>query len=323
MDIAEVTDWDEGSPTPNTPPVEPAKAAETAAAVVVDAAVDPLDDDAEEADETGRDEHGRFRPRHRAESQKASAKDVPRIRELTKRLREAETQIAALKTSKPPAEPALEPPKAHQPSTYTVRMPVLDDFAKEEDPYLELAAAKAEWKIDKKQHEKAEADAQAKADTDAKNYEETGAKRLDGLMAAHTARMEALVKANPAHAETLKALNGAQSTPLLGAAILSSDKGAEFVLEFARHPLLLDEMILQTEGKAVTEASVAALQRILLARLQAAPTGSAETIAPRRPDPRPPNPVRTGPMKTGDTPPGDDDSLEAHAKYFGVGRRRR
>ena len=90
-----------------------------------------------------------------------------------------------------------------------------------------------------------------------------------------------------------------------------------------KHPTLLDELILLTDGKAITSDAVATTQRILKTRLA---TGSAGAVAPSVPikvAPKPPSPARTGPMTPSEKLPGDDDpDLDHHRKAFGVGGRR-
>jgi hypothetical protein len=94
--------------------------------------------------------------------------------------------------------------------------------------------------------------------------------------------------------------------------------GPASVYYLAQHQDDFNELVLLTDQKAVTEASVAAVQRRLkqlTSSTQAVTTGSA----PRTPSyvpPRPPNPVRTGPIRAGNELPGDDASLAEHERAY-------
>src|SRR5206468_8221930 len=73
-----------------------------------DAAAEPASAETEE-----RDEKGRFKPKkHRAASQEATPADVPRIQQLTARLRAAEAERDALRLAQPPSMSAGLQPSA-------------------------------------------------------------------------------------------------------------------------------------------------------------------------------------------------------------------
>jgi hypothetical protein len=104
--------------------------------------------------------------------------------------------------------------------------------------------------------------------------------------------------------------------------MLTDDRGPEYVYYLGQHQDVLDELVLLTEGKAVTDASVAVVQRRLKQSAQAAQsTGSAAVMTPPYTPPKPPNPVRTGPIKAADELPDDTASIAEHAKHFLPKRR--
>jgi hypothetical protein len=108
-------------------------------------------------------------------------------------------------------------------------------------------------------------------------------------------------------------------------AIIRSDKQGAFVYHLAQHPDLADELVFLTDGKALTDAHVATVQRRLdreLGQVPAAPTRSAVPAKATYTPPPPPNLVRTGPIKSEDELPGDDASLAEHEKAFSQRRHR-
>lgn len=72
-----------------TPPVESDSLADHEATYSPDAQREPA------ADDDTRDDTGRFKPRHRAASQRADADDVPLISEHTRRIKDAEAKLGA------------------------------------------------------------------------------------------------------------------------------------------------------------------------------------------------------------------------------------
>ena len=73
----------------DTPPVESDSLADHEATYSPDAQREPA------ADDDTRDDTGRFKPRHRAASQRADADDVPLISEHTRRIKDAEAKLGA------------------------------------------------------------------------------------------------------------------------------------------------------------------------------------------------------------------------------------
>lgn len=296
-------------------------------------AVDDLDasETPAQAAQRARDEQGRFaRERHRARSDRARPEDVPRIQKLTAKLREAERRLAELeakgtpKVEAPLVPPTPQIPNAPEARTFTEREPVIDDFANEADPYLALSRAYAKWDRRREAFEAEQAATTAVATQATENAVRQHEEWLRAAGAAYTAREQAFAGRTPdyhAKVQAIAASNG-PATPLLLHSLLVSDNGPELVYYLATHPSVYDEMVLLTDGKPITEHSVALTQRQLTARSQAAQTGSVTAAPFVKSIPKPPNPVRTGPMKSGDDPPGDGHSVADHARYWGPSARR-
>ena len=308
-------------PEPVAPPVAVAPVAEPAAP-------EPGPDSDEEKEgpdaETERVRDAKGRWRNRAKSQQAGPDDVPRIKELTRRLRQTEEQLQqVLAKSAPPAEvkplvPAYQPPPQMQ-ASFTEPEPTLEQFADKDDPYGAWQRALAKW--DRKQ-EAAEAAATQQQAQFQRQTQQTQ-QYWDGVRLGHQQKLVAAVQANPQVAQVLQSVQ-VQPPPLLDLSIMLDSNSVDVALFLAKNPSVLDEFALMTAVQPVTEQNVAATQRLLRQRMSAVGSGSVASSPVLPPAPRPPNPLRTAPMKTGEALPGDDDSLEAHEKAFPIhGRRRR
>lgn len=283
---------------------------------------DDADDDAK-PDRARDPKSGQFsdKPRHRAQSQKARAEDVPRIQELTKRHREAEARAEAAEARAAALE-AKQKPEA--PAAFTDAEPTIEQFANEPDPYAAWTRALAKYDRKKETHEERaqSAEVAAKArETQARDAEATRAKTEQN---GYQGKLETFVSEHPDFGTLLSKWgdeNGTDIPPALVAAFWRLDNGPEVVYSLLQNPLVFDEMILLADGKPVTDAHVATLQRLLTSktRAQAARTGSVAAITHSL-APRPPNPVRTGPMRSSDTPPTDESSLADHEKFYGARR---
>lgn len=271
--------------------------------------------------------------RHRAKSQQAGPEDVPRIRELTKKLRETEDRLKEVeaRTAPKPAEapkPRLrELPKVEE-TAFTKADPKLEDFADQPDPYAAWMEAKFDHKLEKREFEANQARAKQEVESvrghnqaEMRQWFETRAKDFGG-------RLDGLIQEQP---EAKQILEAAQSLPLteaMHAALLFDQRGERVMLHIAQNldalQSQMDELYLLTDGKPVTETLVALVQRRMNGWMHAAGTGSAAPALVRMtPAPRPPNPVRTAPSKPIDGPPADDSPLSEHEKAFPVQGRRR
>jgi hypothetical protein len=266
-----------------------------------------------------RDKEGKFaKPsRHRAPKDVAGPADVPRIRELTRKLREAEAEVVKLRTpaaspgtaaASPSAEPVAKPSWKAFEEQIGEKYP---DWGSAQDAYND---ARDEYR--EQQAKKDSASSQlTTADTAAKDARKA-------VLEDYHARVTEFAKAHPDFQQKLDAAGDLTLPPVLTEMLITADNGPDLVYHLATHPDVLDEIALLAVNLPVNEQSVALLHRRLTkVTAQAVNTGSVAGTLKSLTPPRPPNPVRTGPMNTGDDPPGDESSLAEHEKAYG--RRRR
>src|SRR5262252_2571363 len=282
------------TPSPNVEPVaEPAAPAPTSITIDND---DPNWDDPTKA-QLGRDEQGRFvRPRHRSRSSQTHE----RIGELTRKNAELTEQLAAAKTP-PPTEPAKPPAPAPQPTPFqpppaaaapppSAGFPSFDVWLTQEGNstkgYDDYSDARADWRW------------QVNAQQQAAAQQMTAVQRFEAeRIQAYTAQI-ADVKKQFSDFDTI-VTNAVTVSPIMRAAILASDKGAQIAYALGKQPDLAHELTRQSWYHDPSQAGL--MQRYLESlvpssspRQQAVPpTGSTATPAPK--PPKPPNPVRTGP----------------------------
>lgn len=308
---------------PKPPKVE-APAAETTATTET-----PVTEEGAE----GRDDKGRFTKR--AAKDAATPADVPRIRELTKKLNEERERIAAIererdewksKASTPASQvlatPKVEPTPIQPPAAFTEREPTINDFANEADPYAAYVRALARYDRRKEQHEADQVAAQKAAERQEQERLTQAETTFAKVQSEYQTRLVAFKESHKDFDTLLKASADAPLPPLLQATVLLHDKGPELVYYLLRHPDQLAEMTLLTDGRPVNDQTVAIATRWLTTRAQAASTGSTAPSVPQFTVPRPPNPVQTGPMSTGDDLPDDTSSLAAHEDAFYHGKRK-
>jgi hypothetical protein len=273
-----------------------------------------------------RDDKGRFLPkRHRAKSQEAGPDDVPRIRELTARLRAAEAERDALKAQTsgplsstgsrrpevPPAPLASAPPSAPKPDANT-----FSDYGE----YLE---ALTDWKVE-----------QRWVAAEAKRQEETHRHQVEAdRQRAHQSWVERKAAAR-AELPDFDEVAMNRDTPIpegsvIDAWIWDHPIGPKILYHLHKHPAELEQVLAVTRPDGQPDLFKQLEMLALLSqrlngspRTPAAPTGSA-AASPPPPAPRPPNPVRTGPLRSGDEPPDEERaSLADHEKYYQARRRR-
>lgn len=269
------------------------------------------------------------RTRHRARSQEARAKDVPRIAELTKARRDAERERDALKARLDELEKRVPQPSQDSAPVVAAAVPEFSEAepdlnaylkAQEEgktpDGYRDYLADFSEWTRQRKAHESRA----AQAPTD-------DTKIVERLEAEFRPRATEFLKAHPDYNEVIAKAETANErfTPLLHRAVLALDNGPEVAYALAQRPEFFAEAQLLTTTQPVTAATVANTQRWLKSRVQAATTRSAAPTQPKR-TPQPLNLVRTqADSLRGSSPPGDAGSLEDHISTYhvpGRGRRR-
>jgi hypothetical protein len=317
-------DFEHATETPAPPAAPPVVTSEP---VAVTPEPDEHAETPSEAENRERDESGRFRGRrHRASSQQASPEDVPRIRELTRKLRETEQTLEQERQARP-APPRVAQTTGELPAAFTDAEPMLEQFVNESDPYAAWMRAMTRWDRKKETFESAQTEAKASVARTTQAAREAAERDVDTAYQAHVTRLTAFTKTHPDVTDLLA--QATQQThpmnPLLGQALITHDKSAELVYLLAQQPDLHAELFLQSHGRDATPEAVAALRRVLTTRVLAVPTRSAAATMTEAPPPKPPNLVRTGTMKAGDEPPAADD-FDAHAGYWGKkregGRRR-
>lgn len=299
----------------------------------------------------------RPRERHRAQSQQAGAEDAQEIATLTKQLRAKEAELAKIKPDALAGSPRVltlkqriraieadladvqkaapvEPPAPVAPArqtqppapvgTFAEPEPKLDQFTDAEDPYAAWQRATARWDRRKDEHEAHQAVAVQQQQQQTLAFQQAQQARME----AYQGRLQVFKATTPDFDQKLEAAVaeiGKEIPGVLYEAIVADDNGPQFLYSVISDPVFRDEMLLLSEGKALTESNVATVRRRLrsqLTRTQAAATGSAAAMTPTSWTSRPPNPVRTSPLTTGDDPPGDGHSLADHRKHYQPTRRR-
>jgi hypothetical protein len=294
-----------------------------------------------------RNEQGQFKPRHRAQSQRADADDVPAIAAQTKRIKDAEARLGAdivrqdgeservynlrrraeilerqaqaPAPAKPPAAPIQPPQRPQQaiPQTF----PAYDAFiamqGQEEATYEDYVDARADWRYALQRAQERQRDA---IETQQRTQAERGA--------AHQSRVTVARTKYPDFDAVVT--NDAHIGPVLIDAILSSEHSADIAYYLGKNPTVRLELNAETPDYSVAavnttrrylDSLVASQRSSSPSRAAAGPTGAALALV-TPPAPRPPTPVRTGSIAAPDTPPGDDDmSLSSHEKHYSPRRR--
>ena len=271
------------------------------------------------ADEVDRGVDGRFK--QRSKSQDATAADVPRIRELTRKMREAEARAEAAEAKalaleqqgQPKPDAAAAPPSAAAaPQGFTVAKPQLADFP----TYEEFNEALVDWKIQARDFAREQQAKETQARTE-------GQKFIADLQAKYQAAAEKFAKEHEDFQEVVT--NDLKVYPLLHAALLTDDtNGPKHAYLLAKHPDLVYELNLLAEGKAVNTETVASMQRVLAARLASAvPAQTTETPSITKAAP-PIKPVRGTPTvpEVSITELTGDAYLKARLPQLRQGRRR-
>jgi len=343
-----------GAPAVDAPPVESDSLSDHEATYSPDAQREPA------ADDDTRDDTGRFKPRHRAASQRADADDVPLISEHTQRIKAAEAKLGADIARKdgesdrvfnlrrraellerfaapPAAEPAKPAPVAAPRRAVAAPLPetfpTYDEWVtvkgNEDKDWYAYQNAWGQWNYAVLR--KAER-AQDAADAEAQAAQES--------VSRYRAEIPAVVKDFP---DFEAVTTGVSCSLAIERAIMEVGPRAAYWL--AKHPEDLAALDADTMTDATgapitpdhpafktTVSTTARYLRSVVAeqrsptpspstRTAAAPTGSALALAPP-PAPRPPNPVRTGSIAAPDTPPTDDDmSIASHEKHYSPRRR--
>ena len=267
----------------------------------------------------------RILKRHRAEKDKASKADVPRIQELTRKLREAEAKLAEKGTASAP-EPAqtVSPPapgRGASPATLPGLRPKPseDEVGGKYESYADFVEDLSDWRAEAR-------DAQAKVAKETEAAQATEAKRMERFQTAHKAyneRAAAYVKQVPDFPEKVAKLGTLKLGPL-SLALMELDNGPALVDTLVSTPHLAIEASNFWGDKPTSDDYVALATQWLTSRVQPGSTGAGAVTSSQSAAPTPPTPVRTGAMTLGDRPPGDDASIRDHERaYYPQGSLRR
>lgn len=324
---SELDGWEVSTNVVDTPSVEENKTPVTTPAQPETPAVEASDEDEDQQDtrtreEKERDSHGRFR--HRAKSDQATAQDVPRIKKLTKQLRETERRLAEVEARTAPKQETPKPPtrpevKAPDNKAFEEPEPKLEDFASSDDPYRDYMRALGKYDRKKEAFEARQEYDKTRAERESKTHTEQMQAWGKEREKEYHGRMDGYLKANPDAVKDFEAVKDRALTPVMYAAITLSERGPELFHALAKDEELSDDLVAVTRGQALTDDLVAYVQRKLarsITRSQAAQTGSVASEQTVNPAPRPPNPVRTAPMKPSQEPPGDESSLAEHEAAY-------
>lgn len=263
--------------------------------------------------------------RHRAHSQQARPDDVPRIAELTKKLRETEAERDALKA--PKVEPAAAAPVA-------ARTPVAEPprvIAADKDPEpteaLDPSTGKPYEDFTKFTRDSARWAAREEMRTARKAHEdatanETASQEHARLATAWTSNVEA---AKALHKDFESVAYGPSEIPsgsLVDRWIREHPAGPLVLYSLKKNPTELRAMLALPLFEQ-TEALSLLSQRLKPRSVAAVSTGAAP-VMDTKPVPRPPTPVRTGPMRTEPAVPDTEElSLDDFAEATGATKKRR
>ena len=268
--------------------------------------------------------------RHRPRKQRARAGDVPRIAELTRRLRETEAERDALKGGAAPA-PAAAVPKVVEAGTTVAPAPVTRAAA----PVPLVKSAEGDPEPDSNKYDdltnwmRDHSRWSAREELRAAHAEQEQATKAE-QQRTETTRLEAQWKTEttaakvkyPDFEQVAYAPTQIPKGSLVDAWILEHKAGPLVLYHLQKTPQELHAMLampLLDQVEALTLLS----QRLSGSRTAAVVTGAAPALI-AQPVSRPPTPVRTGPMRTSDEPPDPDAiSLGEHTKYYGTPRSRR
>jgi hypothetical protein len=268
--------------------------------------------------------------RHRSRKQQARAGDVPRIAELTRRLRETEAERDALKGGAS-ATPAPAGAKVAESGSSAAVPPV----ARAAAPLPPVKTADKDPEPDP-----------TKYDDLTKYFRDlglwTGREALRSAHAEHeqestaasqraeSARLETQWKTETSAAkvkyadfeQVAYAPTRIPKGSLPDAWILEHKTGPLVLYHLQKHPQELDAMLASPLFEQV-EALTLLSQRLSGSRSPAVVTGAAAAPV-AQPVSRPPTPVRTGAMRASEEPPDPESvSLSGHTKYYGTPRSRR
>lgn len=276
-------------------------------------AATPAEDD---ESEVARDAQGRFRrdnATRRSQTHAATDADRPRIRELTRRLREAEEERDALRrpaavpagapTQAAPVAPVARPaPPQAPPAADAPRLQTYIDQLQPHEDYNHAverhARAMSEWGIQQWVQQQTQQAA-------ARQFAESFQQKVESAKAAY-----------PDYAQV--ALDAPSAIPqgsLIDRWIWEHKSGAHVLYYFQKNPAEVQRVLQLPLLDQVDTLALLSQRLSSPARGSAGDTGSAVTPSVH-PAPRPPNPVRTGPLRGSNEPPGENATLAQHQAYY-------
>lgn len=312
----------------------PAPVVETLAPVVVPAGDPTTQADADaitetQSLETFAEKHPR---RHRARSQQAGPDDVPRIAELTKKLRETETELAALKTPvvAPVVPPAQSPASSQaRPAVAPAPPPVI---AADKDPEptetLDPSTQKPYEDFTKfvRDHGRwAARDEMRTARTawEKQTAEETAAAEQTRLSESWATGVQAAKQQHKDFEAVAFGTAPWAKGSLIDRWIAEHPAGPLVLYALKKDPAQATAMLAMSLFEQ-TEALSLLSQRLRPSQNAAAVPTGAVPVHPVTPVPRPPTPVRTGPLRTEPAAPDPEAlSLDDFAEATGFSGRRR
>jgi hypothetical protein len=262
--------------------------------------------------------------KHRAEKDKARPQDVPRIKELTRQLKEAQEKLAAA-TKAPAAQPDAMPVVAPPAPVRAAASPVGEKFsyptydaAVAQNPNLtwdDWNDAKAEARMEWRDQRNSQL-----LQIHAREQQELNARQ--GELSTFYTRRDSYLQEHPDRAPYFDPNRLAQvpATPVMERLLKISPNGPELLYTLQQRPELLNGLVLLTDGKPASDGYVGLATQWLQAQLVTGNTAAVPAEKTRQP-PRPPTAVRTGPLKTGQEPPGEGASLADHEAFYNTRRR--
>lgn len=280
---------------------------------------------------------GEFREgkaRHKAESQKASPEDVPRIHQLTARAKtaeeraeRAERELATLRSQGAPkqeiarAEAKVDAAEKAVGTTFTEPEPTEDDpkFAGDYGKYLRAVSG---WEGRKAYHDAKQAEhAETEKRTEDQRRQDAN-KTLTDRMVAATSRYPDFDEVAYAKPAPWLLTNGpVPEAKTLDAWIREHEAGPDVLYYFQseKNRQELDSLLAKPVIKQVDHLALLSQRLLPQSSSQAGVTGAAAgRTSSYVPPPKPPTPVRTEAQRTSGGPPPTDGSLGVlgHAKAF-------
>lgn len=267
------------------------------------------------------------KPRHRAQSQQATAEDVPRIQELTRKLREAEERATAAESRRESAREEPKPAAAAKPPAF--RFQTFEQWSaipgnevaegKEAEAWYRYDDERSEARYEFRRNQERIAEA---IEADRRSFGEhvsAYSKKIDTFIVDHPDFDEVVASAPKVSMVMERAALelGPEAAYYLATHHEERDAlTADTVNVDPRNPAFKAAVALMRRSlSSLLSASVASEQRASLpSRTAAGSTGAAlALVTPTAP--KPPTPVRTGALRH-EAMPSDDAPLDEHERAY-------